>query len=231
MTGLPVNVTQGNLNNGHFYIRRDCDFFPSSTWGGKDASQQGQPVVLEFDGTGERVNTDIDGSKRIFRNARGQIKRFFEYHDVTAQTTIYVVKLGEGHYRVTTNSTREVLEDESTTRRAEAFGTRVIRDTKVTAEVKKIYRNKCQICGESIKTKDGWYSEGAHIQGLGTPHSGPDIIENILCLCPNHHVMFDKGGVTINSDFSLNGMDGKLTVSSEHNIGQKYIEYHRESNK
>ncbi|MBT6251913.1 MAG: hypothetical protein HOI84_01280, partial [Flavobacteriaceae bacterium] len=32
---------------------------------------------------------------------------------------------------------------------------------------------------------------GAHIKPLGRPHSGPDVKENLLCLCPNHHDQFD----------------------------------------
>ena len=27
------------------------------------------------------------------------------------------------------------------------------------------------------------------------PHNGPDTSDNMLCLCPNHHVLFDHGGV------------------------------------
>ena len=72
---------------------------------------------------------------------------------------------------------------------------RVIRDTKITATVKVMYVNACQVCGTQLATRNGYYSEGAHIRPLGKPHHGPDTMANVLCLCPNHHAAFDKGGI------------------------------------
>ena len=66
------------------------------------------------------------------------------------------------------------------------------------------------------------------IQPLGEPHRGPDVVENILCLCPNHHVMFDNGVFSIADDFSLIGLDGQLTLSKKHKIEQAFLQYHRE---
>ena len=43
-----------------------------------------------------------------------------------------------------------------------------------------------------LPSPSGPIAIGAHIQGLGRPHNGPDIIENMLCLCPNHHDQFDN---------------------------------------
>lgn len=44
-----------------------------------------------------------------------------------------------------------------------------------------------------LNAKVAPYAEAAHIRALGSPHNGPDVIENVLCLCPNHHVLFDNG--------------------------------------
>jgi len=74
---------------------------------------------------------------------------------------------------------------------------RVLRDTKLTRELKLLYQNKCQICGTMIKLKNGEYSEAHHIKPLGK-HNGPDSINNIIILCPNHHVEFDYGVIAIN---------------------------------
>ncbi|MEJ6719982.1 MAG: hypothetical protein QNK82_15945 [Akkermansiaceae bacterium] len=58
------------------------------------------------------------------------------------------------------------------------------------------------------------YAEAAHIRPLGTPHNGPDSMENLLCL--NHRVALDKYGYSIADDGTLIGIDGKLTVKSKH---------------
>jgi predicted restriction endonuclease len=42
------------------------------------------------------------------------------------------------------------------------------------------------VCGETIPLADGLrYAEAHHIQPFGAPHNGPDISENVICLCPN----------------------------------------------
>ena len=33
---------------------------------------------------------------------------------------------------------------------------------------------------------------GAHTKDLEQSHNGPDVIENIWCLCRNHHEQFDS---------------------------------------
>jgi predicted HNH restriction endonuclease len=106
---------------------------------------------------------------------------------------------------------------------------RIVRNTEITKKIKQLYNFQCQVCGVAIKTKDGLYAEGAHIRGLGEPHNGPDIEANVLCLCPNHHAMFDKGGFYVNNDFSLISIDGRLQVDPRHNIGMDFIEYHRKN--
>ena len=82
-----------------------------------------------------------------------------------------------------------------------------------------------------METRSGRYAEGAHIKALGEPHNGPDKESNILCLCPNHHVLFDMGWLSINDDYSLNGMQGKLHVHPDHQLDKQCIKYHREESK
>jgi predicted restriction endonuclease len=62
--------------------------------------------------------------------------------------------------------------------------------------IKRLYDNTCQICRTRLVTASGPYSEGAHIRPLGIPHNGPDTLENILCLCPNCHALFDGHALT-----------------------------------
>ena len=104
---------------------------------------------------------------------------------------------------------------------------RIIRDTALSKEVKELYDFKCQICDFRIDVETGFYAEGAHIKGLGKPHNGPDTSDNILCLCPNHHVMFDRYTFTIANDLALIGIPGKLNVHKNHVINKDYLNYHR----
>jgi len=114
------------------------------------------------------------------------------------------------------------------TQRVEYTSTRMVRDTKVTKRVKEIYDFKCQVCGVQINLPTGnKYAEGAHIRPLGMPHNGPDVIENILCLCPNHHLMFDKYCYSINPNtFKIEGLKGYLIVDEEHKIERSHLQYH-----
>jgi putative restriction endonuclease len=102
---------------------------------------------------------------------------------------------------------------------------RVIRNTATAREVKEIY-DRCQICELRRDTPAGPYAEGAHIP-LGAPHRGPDTLDNLLCLCPNHHLPFDVGAITIADDMTLIGTFGKLRTVPKHPINVEYVRYHR----
>lgn len=107
---------------------------------------------------------------------------------------------------------------------------KIVRNPQIAQEVKEIYHHKCQVCGLAIKIRSGLYAEAAHIKPLGRPHNGPDRLANLLCLCPNHHVMFDNGVFCIQDDFTLkgDGMDGKLRINRKHKILLEFIRYHRD---
>jgi putative restriction endonuclease len=112
-------------------------------------------------------------------------------------------------------------------KRATATSQRIIRDSKLGKEIKRLYNYKCQVCSIEINTNAGPYAEAAHIKPVGKPHNGPDRPDNLLCLCPNHHLMLDKGVYMINDDLSLVGIDGNLIKHKEHEISIEHIRYHR----
>lgn len=116
------------------------------------------------------------------------------------------------------------------TKRVEVTVQRIVRDTKIAKRVKQLHNYQCQVCGTVLETSAGLYAEAAHIKPLGQPHNGPDVESNILCLCPNHHVLFDNGGFTIADDLSLIGIDGELKTVKKHKIEREFIQYHREHN-
>jgi len=109
---------------------------------------------------------------------------------------------------------------------------RVIRSTAIANWVKAAHQHACQVCGLRILTPTGAYAEAAHIRPLGSPHNGPDDPSNILCLCPNHHVAFDFGMLTVEPDLTVieraTGKRTALLTVSGHEISQEHLMYHRE---
>lgn len=112
--------------------------------------------------------------------------------------------------------------------RRETTVLRIVRDTTQARRTKELYDYRCQMCGIRLEGLAELYAEAAHIRPLGVPHRGPDTPDNLLCLCPNHHVLFDHGGLVIDEDLSLMGAEGKLNVSSRHTINVEHLRYRRE---
>ncbi len=103
--------------------------------------------------------------------------------------------------------------------RIEATVYRILRDTNLSKRVKYLNKYECQICGHSIMLSNGSkYAEAHHIRPLGNPHNGPDVIGNIICVCPNHHAELDYGAIEL--DFS------KIRNVEGHKIDAEYIKYH-----
>jgi putative restriction endonuclease len=116
------------------------------------------------------------------------------------------------------------------TKRKQGTVLRIVRDTQISGDIKKLYEYQCQVCSTALKTKTGLYAEGAHIKPLGKPHNGDDISDNILCLCPNHHVMFDRGSFSIEDNGNFLGVvTGKLISHPKHVINLDNVKYHRKS--
>lgn len=105
---------------------------------------------------------------------------------------------------------------------------RIIRNTAVALEVKRLHSFICQVCQKPLTTPRGEYAEAAHIRPLGSPHDGPDVRGNVLCLCPNHHVMFDYGAFTLDDDLRVTGTKSQIRIVKAHEIDLDYVRYHRD---
>lgn len=109
---------------------------------------------------------------------------------------------------------------------------RIVRNTAVSQSVKERHNFECQVCRAQLIGPAGPYAEGAHIKPLGAPHNGPDIAENVLCLCPTCHVLFDLGAFSIGPNLVVNdhcgtGFEGtKLKVVRDHDVATEYLRYH-----
>jgi putative restriction endonuclease len=118
--------------------------------------------------------------------------------------------------------------------RVEQTVLRIIRDTAIARSVKEMYDYTCQVCETSLPTAAGPYAEAAHIRPLGRPHHGRDETANLLCLCPNDHVLFDFGAITVSPEtFRVTGestREGRvLTVLPRHRIDPMNLDYHTEA--
>lgn len=96
---------------------------------------------------------------------------------------------------------------------------RLVRDSALVREVKAAHGNTCQLCGLTLELAPGrLYSEGHHLKPLGRPHNGPDVKDNLLCVCPNCHVKLDFAAVRIDP--------AKVRAVPGHSIRREFIEYH-----
>jgi len=61
------------------------------------------------------------------------------------------------------------------------------------------YEHRCAVCAFEVRLEDRAIAiEAAHIRWHQA--AGPDEVSNGLCLCPTHHVCFDRGAWTLDDD-------------------------------
>jgi putative restriction endonuclease len=107
---------------------------------------------------------------------------------------------------------------------------RIVRSGQVAEFVKRIHNHACQFCGTRLEINGRGYSEAAHIRAVGRPHDGPDEPSNVLCLCPNCHVLFDNGAVTVDDEFRVHGISESpkpLRIVPSHAVESAHLLYHR----
>lgn len=92
-------MTQGNLDNDHFYLRGLMDRFPLDLIGGSNKSQTAQKMAIIDWGGPTTTETDIDGSKQFFR-ARSWIRQFFTDTDAVPGDVVRVEETAPYRYRV-----------------------------------------------------------------------------------------------------------------------------------
>lgn len=118
--------------------------------------------------------------------------------------------------------------------RSPSISNKLKRNISLSETIKDLYEYKCQICEVYLPIPNGAVAIGAHIKGLGKPHHGPDALENMLCLCPNHHEQFDKFGYYIDPEnFEIKELKGfeqkKIKLVKKHLIDKTFLIYHMEN--
>jgi putative restriction endonuclease len=192
--------------------------------GAHKKSKFGPASGYRYEGLYQVESADYVSSGK-FRICQFRMKKAMSEPDVIATPSVPVVLSGEPAHGTAsagamTPSQRTVIVQ------------RRVRITAIAKEVKSAHEDKCQMCGQQLVVGDRTYSEGAHIKALGGPHDGPDMRDNILCLCPNCHVQFDLGAVIIQDDFKIlrNGVvDGELRRHPDHEINLDYVAHHRQA--
>ena len=93
--------------------------------------------------------------------------------------------------------------------------------------------NKCVICGWNKSDKgDNLLVLGAHVRPVKNEVEY-DHYDNIIALCPNHHIEYDRGNLTINPEkkqvLHINKNDefnGQAIVGNIEHILPGYFDYH-----
>jgi hypothetical protein len=107
-----------------------------------------------------------------------------------------------------------------------------LRNTLLAGEMKRRYNNTCQVCRRTVRLISSDCAESHHVKPLGTPHNGPDVEGNIVVVCPNHHVMFDRGAIGIDVDsLVVRHVTGAfrprpLHLEPWHVLNPQYLAYH-----
>jgi hypothetical protein len=114
-----------------------------------------------------------------------------------------------------------------------------IRNMRHVRELKSLYAHTCIFCLKQVIVgvdPTTHYSEAAHIKPVGLPHNGPDVKSNMIILCPEHHLQFDRGilrirkktsGFYITSKISGDDLNNRLIIlRSPHVIGDEYVRWH-----
>ncbi|GAB5519003.1 MAG: hypothetical protein RhofKO_12540 [Rhodothermales bacterium] len=113
----------------------------------------------------------------------------------------------------------ERISDYQKTYRVKQEVYRILRDTSLARSVKEWHGYRCQLCGDALELGDGrLYAEAHHLKPLGRPHNGPDVVNNIVCVCPNHHALLDYGTIYIHTE--------DLARHPAHAIDERFIFYH-----
>ena len=229
------------LNGGYV---DDRDYGDEILYTGEGGRPEGSPRQT-FDQTLTKGNLDLSKNRnnglpvRVIRGSNHFEKDFAPLSGYRFDGLYYVEDyypdIGEDGFRIwryklvkEINTELPPLREEAEPApRAQRTTNQIQRDPNIPQRLKEQYDFTCQVCDVRLEANGVPYAVGAHIKGLGSPHNGPDLKENMLILCPNDHYLFDAYAFSINDDYSLIGKDGRLTTRPRHNIGLEYIRYHR----
>lgn len=95
---VDVRLTDGNLKNGHIYLRAAEHLLPADCIGGPNKATLAATIRVRFQ-PGEQIETDVAGDKMIFR-ARGPVRDFFARTGARAGNVVRISRVGERDFVV-----------------------------------------------------------------------------------------------------------------------------------
>ncbi len=109
-----------------------------------------------------------------------------------------------------------------------------MRDTCLGLALKELYRYRCQACGQSVPLSEADYAESHHLRPVASPHEGPDRPGNVIVLCPNHHVMFDRGAASVepqtlrlvHARAGVTFPHARVHLKRPHRLAKTHLAYH-----
>jgi len=209
------------FSNKHYFI---CDYLQMRDW----VMEFKSPLGTDYRDQGYwRADIQPYGKSKHYKNG------YFRWGDESAKIQDQLSRI------IMLDNIKQIVlsqDPEQPTRRITTEVSRIVRDTRITKQLKGLYGNKCQVCGLSIGLPDQGYSEAHHIKPLGNPHNGPDEINNLVILCPNHHAEFDRGLIAIHPDtLEIIHIDSKnqyfgltLHLGNGHKLAREFLLYHHD---
>ncbi len=155
--------------------------------------------------------------RRELEHNSSDLESYKETHDLFF--SVEGIGAGVWGLRDKLSNSPEAVDIQHPPSRVESTTYRILRDTALSRKIKVLHKHRCQICGNTIELTDGTtYSEAHHIVPLGGGHNGLDVSENILVLCPNHHVACDYGAIKLNKP--------RLRKAVGHFVSSEFVDYH-----
>ena len=227
------------LNGGYI---DDRDYGNEIFYTGEGGKEEGSPFQT-YDQVMTKGNLDLSRNKysgfpiRVIRGYKHAQKQFAPISGYRYDGLYYLEdswpEVGQNGFRIWVyrlikeiNTVLPPTRDDSEPPRIDVSISQIKRDYSIPQKLKELYDYQCQVCNIRLEANKIPHAIGAHIKGLGKPHNGPDKKTNMLVLCPNDHHLFDQFGFSIEDDFTLLGIEGRLTV--KHDIGAEFLQYHRE---
>lgn len=94
-----IQLTQGNLNNDHFRLSSCLAMFPADSIGGGNAKSRASRLLRINPTGGEKLETDIDGKKNIFRK-RDWVGAMFRRTNAKVGDYVVIKKEEDGSYQI-----------------------------------------------------------------------------------------------------------------------------------
>jgi hypothetical protein len=99
MKTAKIKITQGNLNNDHFYLTSCLAMFPADSIGGGNAKARASRLLKVKPRGGEQLETDIDGKKKFFRK-RGWVGAMFLRAKAKLGDYVVIEEKDDGSYEI-----------------------------------------------------------------------------------------------------------------------------------